>query len=67
MNTYQIVLTINNDIVLAHIIASTTERAIHLFHINYIWGFTIDHEIIILCENVTDKHGKPLKEKIKIF
>jgi hypothetical protein len=67
MNTYQIVLTINNDIVLAHIVANSSDRAIHLFHINYPLGFTIEHKVIILCENVTDKNGISLKEKIKIF
>ena len=67
MNTYQIVLKFNNDYVIAHIIASSNERAIYLFENKYKYGFTANHEIIILSENVTDKHGNPLKEKIKIF
>jgi hypothetical protein len=67
MNTYQIVSSYNYDIVLAHIVASSKERAIYLFNIKYKYGFTDNYEIIILCENVTDKHGNPIKEKIKIF
>ena len=67
MNTYQIVLKYNNDYVLAHIVASSIERAKYLFNIKYKYGFTNNHEIIILSENVTDKHGNSLKEKITIF
>jgi len=67
MNTYQIVLIFNHDIVLAHIVACSKERAIYLFNNKYPFGFKNIHELIILCENVTDKHGIPLKEKIKVF
>jgi len=67
MNTYQIILKYNNDYVLAHIVASSNERAKYLFEIKYKYGFTDNHEIIILSENVTNKHGQPLKEKITIF
>ena len=66
MNTYQIVLSCNHDNVIAHVIAISKERAIELFKNNYPW-FLGQYEIIILSENLTDKHGNPLKEKIKIF
>ena len=66
MNTYQVRSTYNHNNVIAHIVASTKERANELLIKNFKWflGF---YEIIILSENVTDKHGNPLKEKITIF
>ena len=66
MNTYQVRCSFNHDDVIAHIIAKSQERAKELFIKKNIW-FLEEYEIIILCENVTDKHGIPLKEKIKIF
>jgi hypothetical protein len=66
MNTYQVRLCENTDKVIAHIIANSEERAIELFKMNYLW-FLGNYDIVILSENVTDKHGIPLKEKIKIF
>jgi len=65
MNTYQIVSSYNYDIVLAHVVAKTQEKAKELYLKKVL--LLEEFEIIILCENVTDKHGKPLKEKIKIF
>jgi hypothetical protein len=67
MNTYQIVLKYNNDYVLAHIVTSSRDRAKYLFNIKYKYGFTDNHEIITLTENVTDKNGNSLKEKVTIF
>jgi len=65
MNTYQVVSIYNNDIVLAHIVANSQEKAKELYLKKVL--LLEEFEIIILCENVTDKHGNPLKEKIKIF
>jgi len=65
MNTYQIVSSYNYDIVLAHVVAKTQDKAKELYLKKVL--LLEEFEIIILCENVTDKHGNPLKEKIKIF
>jgi hypothetical protein len=65
MNTYQVRCYFNHDDVIAHIVAKSQERAKELFIKKNIWF--LEYEIIILCENVTDKNGIPLKEKIKIF
>lgn len=65
MNTYQIVSSYNYDIVLAHVVAKTQEKAKELYLKKVL--LLEEFEIIILCENVTDKHENPLKEKIKIF
>jgi hypothetical protein len=67
MNTYQIVLRSNWDIVFAHIVANSMDRAIELFNKYNVDNFTIEHEIIFLNNNLTDKRGNPLKEKITIF
>jgi hypothetical protein len=65
MNTYQIVSSYNYDIVLAHVVAKTQDKAKELYLKKVL---TLEEfEIIILRENVTDKHGNSLKEKITIF
>lgn len=66
MNTYQIVLKSNWDIVFAHIVTNSTDRAIELFDKYNVDRFTIKHELICLNYNVTDKRGNPIKEKITI-
>lgn len=66
MNSYQIRCVFNYDDVLGHIVAASYDRAIELYKKKLFWNLD-DYEIILLAENLTDKHGNPIKERIKIF
>ena len=66
MNFYQIRCVFNHDDVLGHIVAASYDRAKELYQRKLFWDLH-DYEIILLSENITDKHGNSIKERIKLF